>query len=81
MVNHPNRALTPSLRKMLEWIADSGECGIMLLQITASGGREGAKLQKLRNLGWVEYCDIQLSRSLVDGVRATEAGRAALRGR
>lgn len=77
MVNHPNRQLTPKLRKMLDWIG-SFEQGVMLLQITANGRAEANRLQRLRNAGWVEYCDIQLSRTAVDGVRITDAGRAAL---
>lgn len=77
MVNHPNRKLTPKLREMLEWIG-SVERGVMLAQITTNGATEKNKLQRLRNEGWVEYCDIQLSRTVVDGVKITPAGRAAL---
>jgi hypothetical protein len=72
--------LTPRLRAMLERIqrATDSNGSLMLFTITAAGGREGSKLQKLRNLGWVEYCDHQLPRTLVDGVRITDAGRAAM---
>lgn len=72
--------LTPALRVMLERIASvtKSNGSLMLLTITASGGREGSKLQRLRNAGWVEYCDHPLPRGAVDGVRATPSGFAAL---
>jgi hypothetical protein len=40
-----------------EFIADGGERGRMVLQITASGGRASSQLQALRNAGYVEYWD------------------------
>jgi hypothetical protein len=49
--------LTPTLKRWLEFIADGGERGRMVLQATASGGRAASQLQSLRNAGYVEYCD------------------------
>lgn len=74
--------LTPALRSMLERInKQSGD--LLMLQVTASGGREYSKLNKLRNAGYVVKCDhpsVKDRRSdwPADALAITEAGRAAL---
>lgn len=68
--------LTPAPRRILEFIADGGYEGRMVLQITASGGRASSQLQALRNAGYVEYFDPP--EGSPDRISATEAGRAAL---
>lgn len=72
--------LTPALREMLERIkgGTDRDGSQMLLTITAAGAREKTKLQRLRNAGWVAWCDHMLPRGPVDGVRITDAGRAKL---
>ena len=48
--------LTPSLRDMLERIAmHSGS--LLMLAVTASGGREATKLNKFRAAGYVVKCE------------------------
>src|SRR6266436_1474812 len=72
--------LTPSLLSMLERIErNSGT--LLMLAVTASGGREGGKLSKLRGAGYVVKCDHP---SVTEGawpaqaLAITEAGRTAL---
>jgi hypothetical protein len=72
--------LTPSLRSMLERIErNSGT--LLMLTITASGGREYAKLNKLRGAGYVLKCDhptVKDGAWPAEALAITEAGRAAL---
>jgi hypothetical protein len=70
--------LTPAVRRWLDFIADGGERGRMVLQITASGGRASSQLQSLRNAGYVEYWDDPDNPNGPDRVRVTEAGKKAL---
>ncbi len=72
--------LTPSLLAMLEHIErNSGE--LLMLAVTASGGGEYGKLNKLHGAGYVVKCDHP---SVTEGVwpaealALTEAGRTAL---
>jgi hypothetical protein len=46
--------LTPALRRWLDFIAEGGQDGRMVLQITALGARANSQLQALRNAGYVE---------------------------
>jgi DNA-binding PadR family transcriptional regulator len=72
--------LTPSLVSMLERIERHSGV-LLLLSVTASGGREYSKLNKLRGAGYVVKRD---HRSVTEGkwpaeaLAITEAGRAAL---
>ena len=43
----------PGDRRWLEFIAEDGDHGRMVLQITASGGRASSQLQALRDAGYV----------------------------
>jgi hypothetical protein len=72
MIDEPK--LTPALRAMLERIGRAEPTGLMVLVITAAGGSEKTKLQRLRNAGWVKWCDYDLPRGPVDGVKITDAG-------
>jgi hypothetical protein len=74
--------LTPSLRDMLERIAaHSGS--LLMLAVTASGGREGSKLNKLRAAGYVVKCDhptVKEGRDWpAEALAITEAGVKALK--
>ena len=72
--------LTPSLLAMLERI-ERNSGSLLMLAVTASGGRECGKLNKLRGAGYVVKCDHP---SVTEGgwpaeaLAITEAGRAAL---
>jgi hypothetical protein len=72
--------LTPSLVAMLERI-EQHSGSLLMLAVTASGGREYGKLNKLRGAGYVVKCDHP---SVTDGawpaeaLAITQAGRAAL---
>jgi hypothetical protein len=72
--------LTPSLVVMLERI-ERHSGALLMLAVTAGGGREYGKLNKLRGAGYVVKCDHP---SVTDGAWAAEAlaitgaGRAAL---
>lgn len=70
--------LTPALRRWLAFVAEGGEQGRMVLQITASGGRASSQLQALRNAGYLEYYDAPEGGP--DRIRITTAGRGALTG-
>jgi hypothetical protein len=48
--------LTPSLLAMLERI-ERNSGSLLMLAVTASGGREAGKLNKLRGAGYVVKCD------------------------
>jgi hypothetical protein len=73
--------LTPSLRSMLERIErHSGT--LLVLTITASGGREYTKLNKLRAAGYVIKCDhptVKDGTWPAEALAITETGREALR--
>jgi len=72
--------LTPSLLSMLERIErHSGT--LLLLTVTASGGREYTKLNKLRGAGYVVKCDhpsVTVGTWPAEALAITDAGRAAL---
>jgi hypothetical protein len=72
--------LTPALRSMLERIErHSGT--LLMLAVTASGGREYAKLNKLRGAGYVVKCDHPTVKDgdwPAEALAITKAGRAAL---
>lgn len=68
--------LTPTTRKILQFIADSGEQGRMELQVISTGGSWPRRYQELRNAGYVENAMAPLEQP--DRVRVTEAGEAAL---
>jgi hypothetical protein len=72
--------LTPSLPSMLERIErHSGT--LLVLTITASGGREYSKLNKLRGAGYVVKCDhpsVTEGAWPAEALAITEAGRVAL---
>ena len=70
--------LTPTLRRWLAFVAEGGEQGRMVLQITASGGRASSQLQALRNAGYVEHYDPVEGGP--DRIRITTAGSSALTG-
>jgi hypothetical protein len=70
--------LTPALKRWLEFIADGGERGRMVLQLAATGGRASSQLQSLRNADYVEYRDDPDNPTGPDRVRVTEAGKTAL---
>jgi hypothetical protein len=67
---------TPTKRKILQFVADGGERGRMLLQVISIGGSWPRRYQDLRNAGYVE--DVLGPISEPDRVRVTAAGRAAL---
>jgi DNA-binding PadR family transcriptional regulator len=72
--------LTPTLVAMLERI-EQHSGALLMLAVTASGGAEYGKLNKLRGAGYVVKCDHP---SVTEGpwpaeaLAITEAGRAAL---
>jgi hypothetical protein len=72
--------LTPTLLAMLERI-ERYSGALLMLAVTASGGREDLKLSKLRGAGYVVKCDHP---SVKDGawpaeaLAITEAGQMAL---
>ncbi len=72
--------LTRSLLAMLERIERySGT--LLMLAVTASGGREYGKLSKLRGAGYVVKCDhpsVTEGAWPAEALAITEAGRAAL---
>jgi hypothetical protein len=68
--------LTPTKRKILQFIADGGDRGRMLLQVVASGGAWPRALHELRNAGCVEYAPTPADQP--DRVRTTEMGRGML---
>jgi hypothetical protein len=74
--------LTPSLRAMLERIQrHSGE--LLELSVTASGGRESTKLQRLFRAGYVVRVDhptVKAGKWPAEALAMTEAGRNALAG-
>ena len=74
--------LTPSLRSMLQWIADANGC-LMMIQVTGNGTREYNKARDLRNAGLVRFVDHPTVKDAtrtypVDAIFITDAGRAAL---
>jgi hypothetical protein len=75
--------LTPSLRVMLERIErHSGE--LLELSVTASGGRECTKLQRLFRSGYVVRVDhptVKARKWPAEALAITEAGKNALAGR
>ena len=80
MANPTPRRLTPTLRAMLERIArHSGE--LLELAITASGGREYAKLQSLIRAGYVVRVDhptVKAGMWPAEALAITDAGQEAL---
>ena len=71
--------LTPTKRRILQFLADGGNRGRMLSQVIASGGSWPRQLQELRNEALVEYAPTTAGEP--DRVRATEAGNAELAAR
>jgi hypothetical protein len=75
-----NLKLIPSLQAMLERIErQSGS--LLTLAVTASGGREYTKLNKLRGGGYAVKCDhpsVTEASWRAEALAITEAGRAAL---
>jgi hypothetical protein len=75
--------LTPTLCLMLERIArHSGE--LLELAVTASGGREYGKLQKLIRTGYVVRVDhpsVKVGKWPAEALAVTDAGREALAGK
>jgi hypothetical protein len=72
--------LTPSLLAMLERI-ERNSGSLLMLAVTASGGREAGKLNKLRGAGYVVKCDhpsVTEGSWPAEALAITEAGRAAL---
>ena len=72
--------LTPSLLAMLERI-ERHSGALLMLAVTASGGREYAKLNKLRGAGYVIKCDhpsVKEGAWPAEALAITEAGQAAL---
>jgi DNA-binding PadR family transcriptional regulator len=72
--------LTPSLLAMLERI-ERHSGSLLMLTVTASGGRESGKLNKLRGAGYVVKCDhpsVTEGAWPAESLAITEAGRAAL---
>jgi DNA-binding PadR family transcriptional regulator len=72
--------LTPSFLAMLERI-ERHSGSLLMLAVTASGGREYGKLNKLRNAGYVVKCDhptVTEGAFPAEALAITEAGRAAL---
>jgi len=68
--------LTPTTRKILQFIADGGDRGRMELQVISVGGRWPRRYQDLRNAGYLENAMAPIDQP--DRARVTEAGRAAL---
>jgi hypothetical protein len=78
--NSPVLKLTPSLLAMLERI-ERHNGALLMLAVTASGGREYGKLNKLRGAGYVVKCDhpsVTEGAWPAEALAITEAGRAAL---
>ena len=75
--------LTPALRSMLERInRHSGE--LLELAVTASGGREYTKLQRLMRAGYVVRVDhptVRTGKWPAEALAITDAGREALNGK
>jgi hypothetical protein len=72
--------LTPSLLAMLERI-ERHSGALLMLAVTASGGREYTKLNKLRGAGYVVKCDhpsVTEGAWPAEALAITEAGRTAL---
>jgi hypothetical protein len=72
--------LTPSLLAMLERI-ERNSGSLLMLAVTASGGREYGKLNKLRGAGYVVKCDhpsVTEGAWPAEALAITEAGKAAL---
>jgi len=72
--------LTPSLLAMLERI-ERHSGSLLVLAVTASGGREYNKLNKLRGGGYVVKCDhpsVTQGDWPAEALAITEAGRTAL---
>jgi hypothetical protein len=72
--------LTPSLVSMLERI-ERHSGSLLMVAVTASGGREYGKLNKLRGAGYVVKCDhpsVTEGAWPAEALAITEAGRAAL---
>jgi hypothetical protein len=72
--------LTPSLLAMPERI-ERHSGSLLMLTVTASGGRESGKLNKLRGAGYVVKCDhpsVTEGAWPAESLAITEAGRAAL---
>jgi len=69
--------LTPTTRKILQFIADGGQQGRMELQVIAAGGSWPRRYQELRNCGYVENAQALIKQP--DRVRITTLGSAALR--
>jgi hypothetical protein len=72
--------LTPSLLAMLERI-EKHSGSLLMLAVTASGGREYGKLNKLRGAGYVVKCDhpsVTEEAWPAEALAITEVGRAAL---
>jgi hypothetical protein len=68
--------LTPTTRKILQFIADGGERGRMELQVITVGGSWARRYHDLRNAGYVENAMAPIDQP--DRVRVTDTGRAAL---
>lgn len=68
--------LTPTTRKILQFIADGGERGRMELQVITVGGSWSRRYQDLRNAGYVENAMAPIDQP--DRVRVTDTGRATL---
>jgi hypothetical protein len=80
--SHPmsDLKLTPSLVSMLERI-ERYSGSLLMLAVTASGGREYTKLNKLRGVDYVVKCDhpsVTEGAWPAEALAITEAGRAAL---
>src|SRR5205814_9410938 len=72
--------LTPALVAMLERTEQHSEA-LLMLAVTASGGGEYGKLNKLRGAGYVVKCDhpsVTEGAWPAEALAITEAGRAAL---
>jgi hypothetical protein len=72
--------LTPTLVAMLERI-EQRSGALLMLAVTASGGGEYGKLNKLRGAGYVVKCDhpsVTEGAWPAEALAITEAGRAAL---
>jgi DNA-binding PadR family transcriptional regulator len=70
--------LTPTLVAMLERI-ERHSGALLMLAVTASGGREYGKLNKLRGAGYVIKCDHpNVTERAAEALAITEAGRTAL---
>src|SRR5713101_10139399 len=72
--------LTPSLLAMLARI-EQHSGALLMLAVTASGGREYTKLNKLRGAGYVVKCDhpsVTEGAWPAEALAITDAGRTAL---